>query len=117
MPLHTATAPYVWDMYGSRQVPARWFGRPPWSRDWPCGTLHRFWGWLQQMVYSVVMKSIGWSAYEVVGISIPNPGSIVRVPVPPGLSREALDRLEREIDRINAESSEPLSWTGATWSC
>ncbi len=51
------------------------------------------------------MKSpvVGWNAYEVIGIGIPNPRAVVRMPIPPGLSDEQLAHIEAEIDRINAE--------------
>lgn len=37
-------------------------------------------------------KLIGWSCYETVGIGIPNPRPVVKVPIPP----EVADRWERE---------------------
>jgi hypothetical protein len=40
---------------------------------------------------------------ETVAIGIPNPRSVVSMPIPPGLSSEQIARIEAEIDRINAE--------------
>lgn len=45
----------------------------------------------------------GFEAYEDIGVGIPNPRSVVRVPIPEGLSSEQLAAIEAEIDRINAE--------------
>lgn len=50
------------------------------------------------------MTARGWAMYEEIAISIPNPRSMVRMPIPPGLSPEQLARIEAEIDRINAEA-------------
>jgi hypothetical protein len=49
-------------------------------------------------------KPKGFAAYETIGIGIPNPRAVVRMPIPPGLSPEQLARIEAEIDRINAEA-------------
>jgi hypothetical protein len=48
----------------------------------------------------------GWAAYEEIGMSIPNPRSVIRIPIPPGLTDEQLAAIEAEIDRINAELAE-----------
>lgn len=45
----------------------------------------------------------GFEAYEDIGVGIPNPRSVVRVPIPEGLSSEQLAAIEAEIDRINTE--------------
>lgn len=45
----------------------------------------------------------GFEMYETLGVTTPNPRSVCRMPIPPGLSREELERIEKEIDRINAE--------------
>lgn len=50
-----------------------------------------------------VMGLKAWAAYETIGVGIPNPRGVVRMPIPPGLSPEQLARIEAEIDRINAE--------------
>lgn len=49
-------------------------------------------------------KTIGWEMVEEIGISIPNPRSVGRMPIPPGLSPQQLANIEAEIDRINAEA-------------
>ena len=61
-------------------------------------------------------KVIGFTAVETIGIGIPNPRAVVRVPVPEGLTPEQLQRfeaiiaqweeeakIEAEIDRILCE--------------
>lgn len=50
------------------------------------------------------MSVVGFECYEVIGVGIPNPRAVVRWPIPPGLTPEQLDAIEREIDRINAEA-------------
>lgn len=47
-------------------------------------------------------KVIGWAVTAVVGITIPNPRSVVRMIVPPNLTPEQYAAIEAEIDRINA---------------
>lgn len=49
---------------------------------------------------------VGFEMWEDIGIGIPNPRSVVRMPIPPGLTPEQLVRIEAEIDRINAELEE-----------
>jgi len=59
----------------------------------------------------------GWSCYETLGIAMPNPGTVTKMPITPemleslrpkaeaeGLTPE--EYLEREIDRWNAETEE-----------
>ena len=48
-------------------------------------------------------KVQGFEVWETIGVSIPNPRSVVRMPIPPGLTPEQLARIEAEINRINAE--------------
>ena len=55
------------------------------------------------------MTARGWAMYEKIALSIPNPRSVVRMPIPPGLSPEQLARIEAEIDRINAEADRIMS--------
>jgi hypothetical protein len=45
----------------------------------------------------------GFEAYETLGIAIPNPRSVIRIPVPPDLTPEQLAELEAWIDKTNAE--------------
>jgi hypothetical protein len=47
------------------------------------------------------MNPRAWSMVEMLGISIPNPRAVPRWTLPPGLSKEALDRIERMIDQFN----------------
>jgi hypothetical protein len=51
----------------------------------------------------------GFEAYEDIGIVIPNPRSVVRIPIPEGLSPEQLAAIEAEIDRLNAEEEAKVS--------
>lgn len=44
-----------------------------------------------------------WAAYETIGIGIPNPRAVVRIPVPEDLTPEQLAELEAWIDKTNAE--------------
>jgi hypothetical protein len=46
-------------------------------------------------------KARGWEAVELVGIGIPNPRSVVAIPVPLDLSPEELQALEERIDAVN----------------
>jgi hypothetical protein len=46
---------------------------------------------------------MGFSAWETIGMSIPNPRAVVRWPIPPDLTPEQLAAIEAEIDRINAQ--------------
>lgn len=43
-----------------------------------------------------------FAAYETIGIGIPNPRAVTRVPVPPDLTPEQLAELEAWIDETNA---------------
>ena len=47
-------------------------------------------------------KPTGFAAEEVIGIGIPNPRAVRRIPVPEDLTPEQLAALEKEIDRANA---------------
>jgi hypothetical protein len=61
-------------------------------------------------------RVVGWEAYEKIGIGIPNPRAVTRIPIPPGLTKEQLDAIERAIDILNAEqealeaAEEPPPW-------
>lgn len=56
-------------------------------------------------------RVVGWEAYEEIGVSIPNPRAVTRIPIPPGLTKQQLDALEAEIDRLNAlPAEEPPPW-------
>ena len=60
-------------------------------------------------------KIRGFSAWETIGMSIPNPRAVVRIPVPSDLTPEQLDELEAAIDRINAEADAELKANQAEW--
>ena len=45
----------------------------------------------------------GFAAYETIGISIPNPRSCVRMPIPKDLSPEQLVRLDAALAELEAE--------------
>jgi len=45
----------------------------------------------------------GFEVWETIGIGIPNPRAVVRVPVPKDLTPEQLAELEAWIDKTNAE--------------
>jgi hypothetical protein len=47
-------------------------------------------------------KPTGFAAEEAIGIGIPNPRAVRRIPVPDDLTPEQLAALEKEIDRVNA---------------
>jgi hypothetical protein len=49
------------------------------------------------------MTTKGFEAYEIIGIGIPNPRSVVRMPIPEGLSPEQLAGIEAAIDLINTQ--------------
>jgi len=46
-------------------------------------------------------KPTAWSMSETIAIGIPNPRVVHRMPIPPGLSPEALARIEAMIDQAN----------------
>jgi hypothetical protein len=45
----------------------------------------------------------GWDFFEEIGISIPNPRSVVRMPIPKDLSPEQLVRLDAAFAELEAE--------------
>jgi hypothetical protein len=49
-----------------------------------------------------------FAAWETIGIGIPNPRAVVRVPVPPDLTPEQLAALEAWIVESNAELDDDL---------
>jgi hypothetical protein len=50
-------------------------------------------------------KVVGFHVEEI-GIGIPNPRAVVRMPVPENLTPEQLERLERAIEEWNAKLEE-----------
>ena len=48
-------------------------------------------------------KMRGWSAVETIAMCIPNPRSVVVIPVPKDLTQEQLAELEAWIEKTNAE--------------
>lgn len=48
----------------------------------------------------------GFEVYEIIGVGIPNPRSVTRIPVPPDLTPDELAELECTIDQINSMLAE-----------
>lgn len=60
----------------------------------------------EQTPFEIKMKSEkpqGWYLEEVVGMSILNPRSSFRIPVPPGLSPEELRKIDELVDEFNSK--------------
>ena len=45
-----------------------------------------------------------FSAWEVIGLDLPNPRGVTRIPIPPDLTREQLAELEAWIEAVNREA-------------
>jgi len=50
-----------------------------------------------------------WGMFEDVGFGIINPRKVFRLPIPEGLSPEQLDRIDKEIDKLNEEMDDDNS--------
>jgi hypothetical protein len=56
------------------------------------------------------VTSRGWILQETIGIGIPNPRPVVRIPIPKDLTPEQLDRLDAMIDHLNMLAEIDEEW-------